>query len=209
MEIGILRSSFKSYGAKRILEEANKVGKGVKLDPRHLCLILDKKLDGHSIYEKHLGAFDVVIPRFLTKYFDFGLLATQHIENMGIPVVNSAAAIKTCKNKYLTSLALQRKRIPQPLSAIALHSKDIMEVVKHLPKPLVFKALEGSEGFGITKISNAGDAKDWAQPFAGFHKPLYIQEFINHGGEDCRGVVVGGKIIACIKRVSKKGSWKT
>jgi len=209
MEIGILRSSFKEYGSRRLLQEANKSGKGVKLDPRHLCLILGNKLDGHSIYEKHISKFDAVIPRFLTKYFDFGLLATQHLENMGVPVINSATAIKTCKNKYLTSLALQRKRIPQPMSAIALQSKDIMRVIKHLPKPLIFKAIEGSEGFGITKINSDSDALDWAQTFAGFHKPIYIQEFVDHGGEDCRILVVGGKIIAAIKRVSRNKSWKT
>ncbi|MBD3259235.1 RimK family alpha-L-glutamate ligase [Candidatus Woesearchaeota archaeon] len=209
MEIGILRSSFKEYGSRRLLEEASKVGKGVKLDPRHLCLILGNKLDGHSIYEKDLARFDVVIPRFRTKYFDFGLLATQHLENMRIPVLNSAVSIKTCKNKYLTSLTLQKKRIPQPLSAVALGTNDIMRVIKHLPKPLVFKTIQGSEGFGISKINNDGDAKDWAQTFAGFHAPIYIQEFIDHGGEDYRILIVGDKIAAAIKRISKNKNWKT
>lgn len=204
MNIGVIRREFGSYEQKRFISEIGKKNI-VKIFPKDICMFLDSKL---SVFEKgkKLNA-DVYIPRFGDKCFNFGLLLTKHLENMGVPLVNNYDSIVACKNKYLSSLALKKKKIPQPRAAVALSEKDIMKHVKHMKKPVVLKLLSGSYGHGVARINDDVEAGDWIETIRYFSEPIYIQEYVNHPGEDYRIFVVGDKVVAGMKRTACTG-WK-
>lgn len=207
MKIGVLSPGFKIYTNRRLLQEANKRHKGIKVFPKNLFLTIDKNL--HGIYSKHpVDEIDVIIPRLWSNNWDFEILAVKHLENMGLPMINSYQSILICKNKYLTNLALKKKKVPQPNAAIALSSKDMMKFVAKFNKPVVIKLLKGSFGSGVSKIHSRTEAHDWIDTFKTFHQALYIQEYIDHGGSDFRLFVINGKVVFTLKRIAKKGDWK-
>lgn len=206
MKIGIISNSFKPYSTRRLAQEAGK--KAVKVFPKDMFLTITKEL--HGVTKKiPLTKLSVVIPRLGTTNWEFGLLSVKHLENMGIPLVNNYRACITCKNKYLTNLALKRKKVPQPEAAICLSSKDMMKFVAKHHKPVVLKLLAGSLGEGISKIQTKNEAEEWLDTFKRLNQALYIQEYIDHGGVDYRLIVIDGKVIFSYKRIAKKGAWKT
>jgi ribosomal protein S6--L-glutamate ligase len=152
---------------------------------------------------------DVVIPRLCDRHFNFGLIALKHVENMGIPVVNTHSTIVNCKNKYLTNLCLRKKRLPQPDAAVAYSARDMLRHLARMNKPFVLKLIKSSLGTGVSKLFTKQDAEDWVKTFGVLHQPLYIQEYIDHGGHDYRIMVLDGQVIGAEKRIAKPGEWKT
>ena len=98
----------------------------------------DKKL---SILHPKKNKLDVILPRFSTWLYDYGMIAIYHLEQQGIPVVNGSKCIETCQNKYYTSLALKKKHISQPNFAIAIGSKMLQKHVAKMSFPIVMKVL--------------------------------------------------------------------
>jgi len=208
MKIGLIYHKFNGYNAKRFVKEANKKGRAVKMSPKNIFLTMDGKLSG-MLGKQKLEEVKVVIPRMNTTTLQFGLMAVKHLEGMGIPCLNSYHTILLCKNKYLGALALRKKNVPQPNSALALSAKEMIKFVSKLDKPVVLKMLSGSFGIGMSKIEGREEAEEWIDTFKVFHQALYIQEYIEHEGEDYRVFVVDGKVVGCMKRIAKLGEWKT
>ena len=127
---------------------------------------------------------------------------------MGTPVINSAHTNIVCKNKYLTSLALKKKGLPQPPAAVALSAHQMLHQVRRMDKPVVIKMLGGSEGLGISLIHNAIEAEEWIDTFQEFHAPIYIQGYVDHPGEDYRLLVINGQCVAAMKRIARGKGWK-
>lgn len=205
MKIGLIKRGIGCYEDRRFIEEIKKVGEFVKIVPQDVCLLLDKKLE--ILHGNKKLDLDVAIPRFASKYFNFGLILVKHLEKMGIPLVNNYDAIINCRNKYFTSLVLKKKGIPQPKAAIALSEKEMMKYVSGIKKPAVLKLLDYSFGYGVARINDDVEAEDWFETVKHFSQPIYVQEYVNHPGEDYRLFVVGDKVVGAMKRIAKKG-WK-
>lgn len=208
MNIGVLRPEFKSYHSTAILKKAAKKAHAIKLDPKHICLFLQKNMS-IKLKQKGVDDINVLIPRIDSDYFNFGLLVVQQYEKMGIPVVNSSKTIEVCQNKFLTSLALKKKRIPEPNSAIAASPNDLIRHIKKMNKPVVLKLLYGSFGLGTARINDDQEAQDWLETMGELNQPVYIQEYIEKQGVDYRLSFVGDKIVQAKKRIARKGEWKT
>lgn len=205
MKIGVIKRSIDSYEQKKFVREINKVGKFVKINPEDVSLEFNKDL--RLLHNREEIKLDAVIPRFTSKNYSFGLLIVKQLEKEGVTVVNDYTAIVNCKNKYLTNLLLKRKRISQPKSFIALSKKEMAKNIKSMSKPIVLKLLYGCEGKGIARINNNVEAQDWIDAYSHFSEPLYIQEYINHPGEDFRVFVIGDRVVGAMKRIARKG-WK-
>lgn len=207
MKIGLLRSEFEEFSVKRILEEIKPKHELVKLKIPHLYMSVHPELSLDA-KDKKIDV-SVVIPRIDSPYLDFGLMALQHIENMNLPTVNSSHTIITCKNKYLTNLALRRKKVPQPEAAMAFSAEDMLRHLARMNRPFVLKMLHSSLGTGVSKLFNFQEAEDWIKTFNALNQPLYIQEYIEHHGHDYRIMVLDRQVIGAEKRIAKPGQWKT
>lgn len=207
VDIGLIKKEFRSYNVRRLIEEGRKLRQNIiKIRPSSLCFYVDKDFS-YSIhrYNKNL---DVILPRFGDQYWDFSMLALEHFEKMRIPIVNSSFTERVCKNKYLTSLVLKQKRVPQPAAALALTERDLLYHIKKMSKPLVLKLLDRSEGRGVSRINDDTEAEDWLETMEELNLPIYIQEYIPHPGEDFRVFLIDNKVIAAMRRKAKAG-WKS
>lgn len=67
--------------------------------------------------------------------------------------------------------------------------------------PLVIKFLEGTQGIGVILVETSKAARSVLEAFFGLKVNIMVQEYIKEaGGADIRCFVVGGKVIAAMKR---------
>jgi ribosomal protein S6--L-glutamate ligase len=125
----------------------------------------------------------------------------------GVPVVNSPRAIETAVDKYLALAKLEAAGLPVPATIACQRYGDAMAAFETLGRDVVIKPIFGSEGFGMTRISD-GDLA--ARAFAQLERMgsvIYLQRFIDHGGSDLRLFVIAGQLVAAMRRASN--TWRT
>jgi len=144
-------------------------------------------------------------------FWDKDAVLAQRLEEAGIPVFNSAAAIACCDDKILTARALVRAGVPTPRTVVApktfegigRQSMDFLQdATKTLGFPLVVKEACGSFGQQVYLARTIKEARDIIKQIG--HKDFLMQEFIEESfGEDLRLNIVGGKVVAAMRRFNK------
>jgi len=147
----------------------------------------------------------------------FGADATQKIffrldllsamEEYGIRLMNSRNALEISSDKFLTSVYLERYKIPTPKTVICENPDDALASFEDLGGDVVIKPLYGSKGIGISRLSDKGFAENVIYSLAELNHVFYLQEFVEHQNRDIRVLVLGNKAIAGMYRVSD--NWKT
>ena len=76
--------------------------------------------------------------------------------------------------------------------------------------PLVIKLLEGTQGIGVILAETHKAATAVIEAFRGLQANILVQEFIKEaGGADIRCFVVGGKVVAAMKRQGPEGEFRS
>ena len=137
-------------------------------------------------------------------------LGTLHaLRELGVPVYNDARAIERSVDKAMTSLLLHAAGVPTPptwtLESPAL-AQRLVTSESAARRSLVLKPLFGSQGKGLRRVGWAGGAHVPLPPLAGDYGGLaYLQRFVEPStrpGHDWRVLVVGGRAVAAMRRVS-------
>jgi len=72
------------------------------------------------------------------------------------------------------------------------------------------KLLEGTQGIGVVLADTDRSAKSVIEAFRGAGVNILVQEFIKEaGGTDIRALVVGGKVVAAMKRTGAPGDFRS
>lgn len=134
-------------------------------------------------------------------FWDKDVNLAKSLENKGFFVFNSARSIALCDDKAKTYLALENK-LKQPKTIIAplfFFDVDYSEFIKRagevLGFPLVLKNCCGSFGEQVHLCRTVDEAIKFVTG-----EPFLLQEYIECGGEDVRIEVVGGRVVAAMKR---------
>jgi len=138
-------------------------------------------------------------------FFRLDLLSA--IEEYGIKLINSRESLEIASDKFLTSIYLERYKIPTPKTIVCENPNDAIEAFEELGGDIVLKPLYGSKGVGITRINDKGFAENVIYTLSQLNEIFYLQEFIEHYNRDIRILVLGDKAIAGMYRVSD--NWKT
>ncbi len=76
--------------------------------------------------------------------------------------------------------------------------------------PLVIKLLEGTQGVGVVLAETANAAESVIEAFKDLNANILVQEFIKEAeGADIRCIVVGGKVVASMKRQAAAGEFRS
>jgi RimK family alpha-L-glutamate ligase len=84
---------------------------------------------------------------------------------------------------------------------------EALKAFRELGSDVVVKPIFGSRGQGATRIVDADIADTVFKAITFHHGVIYLQEFVDHGTSDIRAFVVGGHVVAAMRRVAE--SWKT
>jgi ribosomal protein S6--L-glutamate ligase len=75
---------------------------------------------------------------------------------------------------------------------------------------VVIKLLEGTQGIGVVLAETMSSAKSVIEAFRGANVNILVQEFIKEaGGTDIRALVVGGKVVATMKRTGAADDFRS
>lgn len=139
-------------------------------------------------------------------YLDKDVYISHLLEKCGYTLVNSADAIEVCDDKMKTHLSLagvvpMPKTLASPLQFKRTEVQYITEIEKVVGYPIVVKEVFGSLGANVHLAENREQLKSIRNAL--LLKPHIYQEFIGSGGSDLRLIVIGGKVVACMRRVNE------
>jgi tetrahydromethanopterin:alpha-L-glutamate ligase len=132
------------------------------------------------------------------------------LRELGVPVYNDARSIERSVDKSMTSLLLHAAGLPTPPSwAIESPAQAQRLVIRESAAghALVLKPLFGSQGKGLQLVGAVDGGHRALPPLDGPYGSLaYLQRFVaalTEPGFDWRVLVVGGRAVAAMRRVSR------
>lgn len=157
-----------------------------------------------GLFENRLHGYDFCV------YLDKDKYLSQLLEGCGLRLFNRHEAIACCDDKMQTYLALSQKgfAMPKTLAGFLCYTPNapypesaIDRIEKELAYPVVVKECYGSLGKGVHKADNREELVQLAKKLQ--YVPHLYQQFIATSvGRDVRVIVVGGKAVAMMQRVS-------
>lgn len=133
------------------------------------------------------------------------------LENSGIRLFNSHAAIRVCDDKGETYIALAKNGIKVPDTIFAplcyreenpINSDGLKQIAKRLNYPLIVKESYGSKGSGVYLAEDFNKLCEIENKIK--LKPHLYQKYISfRRGTDVRAIVIGGKFLCAMIRENK------
>ena len=198
----ILSRGPKLYSTKRLASEAEKAGWDVKiLDPLALTVIVDER-GGKIFYRGWPVECEAIIPRIGYSITEEGVRRVRQFERMGIIVMNSSDGITRSRDKLIACQMMSSGNIPVPITAQVVSWEDTNRAISRVGgTPCVVKATEGTHGAAVFLAKTDQHARQLVyQMLERDMRPL-VQEYIEEShGKDIRALVVGGKVVACMRR---------
>ena len=158
-----------------------------------------------------LEGYDAVIPRIGASITLYGLAVLRQLETMGVWSLNDSVAIGRSRDKLRSMQVLARKGIGLPVTAFAHSAKytdDMIEMVGGAP--IVIKLLEGTQGLGVVLGETHTSARSVIEAFRKVNVNILLQEYIKEAeASDIRCIVVGGKVVASMKRQGPPGDFRS
>jgi len=212
MKIAILSRNRKLYSTRRLIEAAESRGHEVRVLDALRCYmnIASHKPTIHYQGEE-LETFDAVIPRIGASVTFYGTSVLRQFEMMGTYPLNESVAISRSRDKLRSMQLLARRGIGMPVTGFANKPDDIKDLIKMVGgAPLVIKLLSGTQGIGVVLAETQKAAESVIEGFMGVKADILVQEYIKEaGGADIRCFVVGGKVVAAMKRQAAAGEFRS
>jgi ribosomal protein S6--L-glutamate ligase len=212
MKIAVLSRNKNLYSTRRLVEAAEQRGHEVKVVDVLRCYMNITSLKPTIHYRGEvLDGFDAVIPRIGASVTFYGTAVLRQFEMMNVFPLNESVAITRSRDKLRSAQLLARKGVGMPVTGFAHNPDDIQDLIKEVGgAPLVIKLLEGTQGIGVVLAETRKAAESVIQAFMGLKANIMVQEFIKEaGGSDLRCFVVGGKVVATMKRQGPEGEFRS
>ncbi len=206
MKIAILSRKENLYSTRRLAEAACARGHQADIIDTLRCYMNITSADPTIHYKgKELDVYDAVIPRIGASATFYGAAVVRQLEMMNVFCVNDSVAITRARDKLRCLQLLSKKGIGLPITGFAHSLDEINDLIKMVGgTPLVIKFLEGTQGIGVILVETAKAARSVLEAFLGLKVNILVQEYIREaGGADIRCFVVGGKVVAAMKRQAK------
>lgn len=126
--------------------------------------------------------------------------------------INSRDCIEICTDKYRTSIKLADFGLRQPKSSLITDKENALKAFENLDTdfPIILKTLRGSKGVGVLFIESKIGLDSIVQLINKQDEDadLLVQEYIKTD-YDVRVLVLGGKVLATMKRPVIKGDFRS
>jgi ribosomal protein S6--L-glutamate ligase len=121
-------------------------------------------------------------------------------EQQGLFCINSPKAVEASVDKYLSLVRLSGAGLPVPETLVCENHRDVGDAFDRLGADVVMKPIFGSEGRGLVRIQDRELAERYYRFIEGIGGVLYLQRFIDFGGEDIRVLVIGESCLGMRRR---------
>ncbi len=208
MHITVLSRSAGIFTTRRIVEAARARGHVARVvDPLAVEMRLGR--DGPAIFHRGgpFPATDVVVPRIAPSVSQYGLAVVNHLQLLGLPVMNGAPAIGLSRNKMRVLQMLSASGIRVPRTVMASEPSGLRDMVRHVGGlPVLVKLLRGNERTGVIVCETRQALESALEAILRLGQNTVVQQYVRgRRGGDLRVLVVGGKAIAALRRRPRVG----
>lgn len=159
-----------------------------------------------------LAGFDAVVVRTMPpgslEQVVFRMDVLHRCEGAGVRVINPPRALEICVDKYLAGVRLDAAGLPVPPTVVCQDAETALEAFARLGGDVVVKPLFGAEGRGMLRVSDAELAWRTFRTLERTRAVIYLQQFVRHPGWDVRAFVLGGRVLAGMRRHARE-DWRT
>jgi ribosomal protein S6--L-glutamate ligase len=155
-----------------------------------------------SYRDRVLSRYDAAIPRIGASVSAHGTAVVRQLEQMGVFTLNSAQAIGTSRDKLRTLQILSQHDIGFPSTAFVRDRDSVRDAIQKVGgPPVILKLTEGSQGAGVILVDNTKAAEAILETLLMARQSVVVQKFVSESsGSDLRALVVGGRVVAAMRR---------
>lgn len=212
MKLAILSRAPVAYSTRRLREAAESRGHDVKiLDTLRFALEVEHAAPGLWYNSKPLSDYDAVIPRIGASITYYGTAVVRQFEQMGVYTPSSSNGIANSRDKLRALQILSRHDIGLPHTAFVRRKNDVLPAIERVGgAPVIIKLLEGTQGVGVILADSVKVAEAIIETLQSAKQNVLIQKFVGESaGTDVRAFVVGGQVVAAMRRTAQGGDFRS
>ncbi len=197
MTIAVLTHKPYSYSSIRLMEEAGKHGVGCQLVSFSdtALLVKEGRVELRVFQDKGVRRVFSRPKTLLSPIMMYALSLTRILEEEGLYVVNPFKGFMNTLDKMITYRNLCLRNLPIPDSLLT----PSWERIREMSQPFFLKPIYGSRGRGVKLVENMN-----AMPSLEAHGAWVAQAPARDLDWDLRVLVLDGRVLAAMKRVSNK-----
>jgi ribosomal protein S6--L-glutamate ligase len=207
MRLTVLSRSTSIHTTRRLVEAARSRGIPARVvDPVEVELGLG---DEPAVYwrRRPFPRTDVVVPRIGLSIHQYGLAVVSQLELMRVPVLNGAYGIAASRNKMRSLQLLAAAAIPVPRTVMASNPSGLKDMVRLVGGvPVLVKLLSANEKTGVMLCESLQSLEAALEAILGLGQNIVVQQYVRGAkGRDLRVLVVGGEVVAAMRRTPPPG----
>jgi ribosomal protein S6--L-glutamate ligase len=212
MRFLVLSRNASLYSTSRIVLAARARGHDVRvIDPLEFQIVVERGKPSLYVGGEPVPRFDIVIPRIGASITNYGLAVVRQFDLMGVPVLNGAVAIARSRDKLRALQLLTQRNIDVPITVCARNPAGIDAALEMVGGcPAIVKLQQGTQGIGTMIAETSQAVHSLLETLWAMGQDIVLQEYVSESkGRDVRAIVVGGKVVAAMRRVAKPGEFRS
>jgi ribosomal protein S6--L-glutamate ligase len=200
------------YSTRRLVEAAVAQGaRPIVMDTMRCTMVMGPGGSKLLYRGASVEGLSAVIPRIGTSITNYGMQVVNHLDAMGVPVVNSASAIARSRDKVRCLQLLTAGQVAVPRTVMASDTAHIVRLVDAVGGlPCIIKLLRGTQGVGVMLATTMTEARTIVDTFTSLGQEICLQEFIAESkGRDVRALVVGDRVVGAMRRQARAGEFRS
>ncbi len=212
MRIGILSQKAILHSTMRLVQAAKERGHDVMvIDPLKCYMNITASKPSIHFKEHALQNFDAIIPRIGASITFYGTAVLRQFEMMGVFPLNESVAVTRSRDKLRSFQLLAKRGIDLPVTGFAHSTRMTNDLIKLVGgAPLIIKLVEGTQGKGVVLAETNKAAASVIEAMRELDAFVLVQQYIKEAmGSDIRCFVIGGKVVASMKRIAHESDFRS
>lgn len=212
MRMLLLSRNATLYSTSRLVLAARARGHEVSVvDPLDLRIVISRGRPSLFLGDRPAANADLVVPRIGASITNYGLAVVRQFDLMGVPVLNTALAIARSRDKLRAMQLLTKKSIDVPVTVCARTPEAIDHALAQVGgAPCIVKLQQGAQGIGTMIAETPQAVTSLLETLWAMGQDIVLQQYIAEAkGRDLRVIVVGGRVIASMRRQAKAGEFRS
>lgn len=212
MKIAILSRATSLYSTQSLFRAGQRRGHQMQVIDHTLCnLIMEKGSPQIFFQGRKLSGIGAVIPRIGASVTFLGSAVIRQFEMMQVFTSVRSDSLLQARDKLRSLQLLSAAGVDIPKTFYANHNDFLPHLLEEVGgTPVIIKILESTHGVGVILAESKNNAISVIEAFSKTQKKVIVQEFIEEaGGADVRAFIVGGDIVAAMKRQAPEGEFRS
>jgi len=210
--VAILSRKRSLYSTRRLVQAIHERGhRPIVLDALRCNLLLGTNGPRMLYRGVEVRGIAVGIPRIGASITEYGLAVVNHLDMMGIPLLNNSVPIARSRDKFRCLQLLSKFGVAVPRTVVAGDRSKVVELVEEVGGlPAVLKLIRGTQGVGVMLASSLAELQSILSTFGTLGERIVLQELVREAqGEDIRALVVGQQVVGAMRRRAKRGDFRS